>query len=227
VDTDRPEQLVPIRLEFDVEHHKMRDTFVWNLNGMSKLHIYIAHPSMKKQQQLDPIVTPENFAQTIVEDYNLSANYHAVIVKSINDQLMDFKAHSGLYDADGAELSSPILGIVGVGLKPGEDTLKQGVMDEENGKWWGEWRKRLNVVEKGRKGKGKGRKRRKVKEEDGVDGDVEDGFGMDVETETVGDRIVKWEKPLPLEEIDVNEQMMHEDMRILIRVGDGLFVSCI
>ena len=32
-DASRPEQLVPIRLEFDVEHHKMRDTFVWNLNG--------------------------------------------------------------------------------------------------------------------------------------------------------------------------------------------------
>ena len=32
-DAQRPEQLVPIRLEFDVEHHKMRDTFVWNLNG--------------------------------------------------------------------------------------------------------------------------------------------------------------------------------------------------
>src|ERR1700733_10497294 len=32
-DADRPEQLVPIRLEFDVEHHKMRDSFVWNLNG--------------------------------------------------------------------------------------------------------------------------------------------------------------------------------------------------
>jgi SWI/SNF-related matrix-associated actin-dependent regulator of chromatin subfamily B protein 1 len=32
-DANRPEQLVPIRLEFDVEHHKMRDSFVWNLNG--------------------------------------------------------------------------------------------------------------------------------------------------------------------------------------------------
>ena len=29
-----PEQLVPIRLEFDVDpHYKMRDTFVWNVNG--------------------------------------------------------------------------------------------------------------------------------------------------------------------------------------------------
>lgn len=32
-EADRPEQLVPIRLEFDVDHHKMRDTFVWNLSG--------------------------------------------------------------------------------------------------------------------------------------------------------------------------------------------------
>lgn len=31
---DRPELLVPIRLEFDVEPHKMRDTFIWNLNGL-------------------------------------------------------------------------------------------------------------------------------------------------------------------------------------------------
>ena len=32
-EANRAEQLVPIRLEFDVEHHKYRDTFVWNLNG--------------------------------------------------------------------------------------------------------------------------------------------------------------------------------------------------
>jgi hypothetical protein len=29
----REELLVPIRLEFDVEHHRMREAFVWNLNG--------------------------------------------------------------------------------------------------------------------------------------------------------------------------------------------------
>jgi SWI/SNF-related matrix-associated actin-dependent regulator of chromatin subfamily B protein 1 len=182
----------------------------------------VLQPIDKISAHTDPIVTPENFSQTVVEDYNLSANYHAVIVKSINDQLTDFKAHSGLYDPDGAELSSPILGIVGVGLKPGEDTLKEGILDEDNGKWWGEWRKRLNVLEKGGGGrKVRGKKRRKVKEEDGADGDVEDGFGMDAEDDK--DRVMKWEKPLPLEEIDVNEQMMHEDMRILIRVRDGFF----
>lgn len=42
-DANRPEQLVPIRLEFDVEHHKMRDTFVWNLNGTPQLSSVIQH----------------------------------------------------------------------------------------------------------------------------------------------------------------------------------------
>jgi SWI/SNF-related matrix-associated actin-dependent regulator of chromatin subfamily B member 1 len=151
-----------------------------------------------------------------------------VIVKSINDQLSDFKAHSGLYDGDGSELSSPIMGIVGVGLKPGENPLKQGTLDEENEKWWAEWRKRLRIVERGRRKMMKGRKakRRKIAvsmivKEDGTEGDVEDGPGMDLETEDM-----EWDKPLPLEEIDINEQMMHEDMRILIRVS-RLFFSWI
>lgn len=34
-DANKLETLVPIRIEFDVEHHKMRDTFVWNINGTS------------------------------------------------------------------------------------------------------------------------------------------------------------------------------------------------
>ena len=32
-DAERGEQLVPIRLEFDVEHHKYRDAVIWYLNG--------------------------------------------------------------------------------------------------------------------------------------------------------------------------------------------------
>jgi hypothetical protein len=50
---------------------------------------------------------------------------HAVIVKSINDQLGDFKAHSGRYNGDGTDLFPPIMGIVAVGLKSGENMLKQ------------------------------------------------------------------------------------------------------
>lgn len=29
----KKEDLVPLRLEIDVEHHKLRETFVWNVNG--------------------------------------------------------------------------------------------------------------------------------------------------------------------------------------------------
>jgi hypothetical protein len=68
-----------------------------------------------------------------------------VIVKSSNDQLSDFKAHSGLYNGDGTELFSPIMGIVADGLKSGE-YANAGMLDEENEKlcrsrvtdcvWW-------------------------------------------------------------------------------------------
>jgi SWI/SNF-related matrix-associated actin-dependent regulator of chromatin subfamily B member 1 len=32
-DADLPEILVPIRLEIDVDQHKFKETFLWNLNG--------------------------------------------------------------------------------------------------------------------------------------------------------------------------------------------------
>jgi SNF5 / SMARCB1 / INI1 len=32
-DADLPEILVPIRLEFDVDQHKFKEVFLWNLNG--------------------------------------------------------------------------------------------------------------------------------------------------------------------------------------------------
>lgn len=43
---NRPEQLVPIRLEFDVEHHKMRETFVWNLHGEYALVVIVLPSSL-------------------------------------------------------------------------------------------------------------------------------------------------------------------------------------
>lgn len=73
-DANRPELLVPIRLELDIEHHKLRDTFVWNLN--------------------DPIITPELFAQSVVDDYSLPQSTALTITKAIQEQLSDFKAHT-------------------------------------------------------------------------------------------------------------------------------------
>ncbi|CAK5263749.1 unnamed protein product [Mycena citricolor] len=111
-DADRPELLVPIRLEFDVEHHRMRDTFVWNLN--------------------DPVISPELFAQTLVEDYNLTGSYHATIVKSIQDQLSDYRAHSSKFDGDSWDVRGDE-----------EDTLNAGSLQGESSAWWSAWRKRL------------------------------------------------------------------------------------
>ncbi|KAJ7772139.1 hypothetical protein DFH07DRAFT_734479 [Mycena maculata] len=130
-DANRPEELVPIRLEFDVEHHKIRDTFVWDMNAA--------------------VVSPENFAQTVVEDYNLAPHYHAVIVKTIQDQLSDYRAHSTNYDGDSWDVTNT------------NDTVRAGTLEGESAAWWSNWRKSLRS-EYGlvRATPGKGHKRRKV-----------------------------------------------------------------
>ncbi|KAJ6591033.1 SNF5-domain-containing protein [Mycena vulgaris] len=168
-DANRPEQLVPIRLEFDVEHHKMRDTFVWNLN--------------------DPVISPEHFAQTVVEDYNLAPTYHAVITKTIQDQLSDYRAHSANYDGDSWDLAVT------------EDTVHAGKLEGKSAAWWGAWRKRLGT-EYGfvRAGRGKGHKRRKVVKEEDDDMDAAD------------------ERPMSVEEFTFDQKALHDDMRILIRL---------
>lgn len=206
-EANRQEQLVPIRLEFDVEHHKMRDTFVWNLN--------------------DPIVTPENFAQSIVEDYNLSPAYHVVIVKAIQEQLSDFRAHMGFSDFDGTVgetgSDSPVMATAKtlpeeVDHDGDEVAPRGGILEGEEEEWWDRWRECM-TRNKGRKNrKGKGKKRRKVAREDGgVEGDVEDSAqGDDGEDEEAS----FWRKhrPLRIDQIKVNDATMCEDMRIAIKL---------
>ncbi|KAJ7672593.1 SNF5-domain-containing protein [Mycena polygramma] len=170
-DANRPEQLVPIRLEFDVEHHKMRDTLVWNLN--------------------DPVISPEHFAQTVVEDYNLASSYHGVITKTIQDQLSDYRAHSANYDGDNWDIAVP------------EDTLRAGTLEGASAAWWSAWRKRLRT-EYGfvRAGRGKGHKRRKVVREEDEDDDMDAAD----------------ERPMAVEEFTFDQKALHDDMRILIRL---------
>ncbi|CAK5281843.1 unnamed protein product, partial [Mycena citricolor] len=101
----REEELVPIRVEFDVEHQKIRDTFVWDLNASIAL---------------------ADFAQTVIEDYSLPAAYHGVIVKSIEDQLSDYRAHSVAVDRFLPD------------SRPGA-----GLLEGDSAEWWAGWRKRL------------------------------------------------------------------------------------
>ena len=67
--------------------------------------IVIVYETFKKKS--DPIITPEIFAQSIVDDYSLSQNYHPIITKSIQDQLSDYKAHSLAFGDDNSALNSP------------------------------------------------------------------------------------------------------------------------
>ncbi|KAJ7028706.1 hypothetical protein C8F04DRAFT_963603 [Mycena alexandri] len=168
-DANRPEQLVPIRLEFDVEHHKMRDTFVWNLN--------------------DPVISPEDFAQTVVEDYNLASSYHGIITKAIQDQLSDYRAHSANYDGDSWDVAVT------------EDTLRAGTLEGESAAWWSAWRKRLRS---GRAAAGKGHKhkRRKVVLDEEEDDDMEAAD----------------ERPMAVEDFTFDQRALTDDMRILVKL---------
>jgi SWI/SNF-related matrix-associated actin-dependent regulator of chromatin subfamily B protein 1 len=123
----REESLVPIRVEFDIEHHRMREAFVWNLN--------------------DPVITPELFAQSLVEDYALAPSYFPVIVKSIQDQLSDFQAHT-----------TDLI----ISENEGESLLR-GRLDESEKTWWDKWRKELpSIAKRPKEALTTGRKRRKV-----------------------------------------------------------------
>ncbi|KAF8653658.1 hypothetical protein AX16_003809 [Volvariella volvacea WC 439] len=215
-EANKPEQLVPIRLEFDVEHHKMRDTFIWNLN--------------------DPVVTPEIFAQTIVEDYNLAPNYHAVITKSIQDQLSDFKAHHVSYDNDTTTTAMTTTGVGHTGgdndgddessnKQDGEITsaspLHRGQLDESNAAWWESWRKKLRTekgyVRIGKRQISKGRKKRRTP------GAATGGAKSDSESKKGGanaalDSESEVDRGMSLEEFVIDESLMHEEMRILIKL---------
>ncbi|KAG7822941.1 hypothetical protein KL909_003544 [Ogataea angusta] len=89
---NKPEELVPIRLEFDVDRDsfKLNDTFLWNLN--------------------EGTVSVERFAQILMEDYKFpqgqSSNVDK-IVNSIKEQINEY--HPMVYgEFKGSDLRLPI-----------------------------------------------------------------------------------------------------------------------
>lgn len=80
---ETPEILVPIRIEFHTDTHRIKDVFMWNLN--------------------ERLVTPYQFAQTFLQDLALPTQPYATqIENSIVQQLTDAKS---VLDADGEGLS--------------------------------------------------------------------------------------------------------------------------
>jgi SWI/SNF-related matrix-associated actin-dependent regulator of chromatin subfamily B protein 1 len=144
----------------------------------------------------DPIVTPENFAQSIVDDYGLAPVYHAVITKSIQEQLSDFKAHSTNYDGDGEDIAM-------------DDTPENGQLNEQDVAWWAKWRNSIRTnagyVRK-KKTVDKVKKRRKVgRDETTVLSDI-----PNCSTERA--------QPAATEDVEMDDKTVPEEMRILIKV---------
>jgi len=242
-ETDRPEQLVPIRLDFDVEHHKMKDTFVWNLNGewlkrMRRCNNLLFGPAARffgcvrarnlffhrhryyhHRHRSDPVVTPETFAQSIVDDYGLAPAYHSVIVKSIQEQLSDYKAHSFNYDQDTGELV--------VDLRS-EVPMQQGHLDDDQEKWWEMWKTRINGPKRTIRSMSRGlRKKRRLDFNNPSHNGLSVSGGAVVKVEEEEKNSVTFDvsmdeeefgRPMGIDEIKLDEELMHEEMRILIKV---------
>jgi len=48
----QPENLVPIRLDMEIEGQKLRDTFTWNKNGDLKIIFWYKKSSTQNNEQL-------------------------------------------------------------------------------------------------------------------------------------------------------------------------------
>ena len=141
---------------------------------------------------LDPIITPEIFAQSVVDDYSLAPSYHAVITKSIQEQLSDYKAHSATFGEDGVMIDD-------------SQDITNGKISEEDTTWWEAWRKRVRseaLYKLPNRPDPRNRKRRKVVKDDAVE--QPNGISGDV--------------PMTVDDFDEDENLMHEEMRILVKV---------
>lgn len=97
------DNLVPIRLDLDEEQYKIRDTFVWNVS--------------------DETVTPEMFARTLCEDFNLPE-------KSFVDKIA-------------ARIREAVAEAAGIESVPGSALSHRGNGLLEDDDWWHKWRSDL------------------------------------------------------------------------------------
>jgi SWI/SNF-related matrix-associated actin-dependent regulator of chromatin subfamily B protein 1 len=84
------EELVPVRLDIELDRLKLRDTFTWNLN--------------------DRVTNPVLFAQTLVEDFQippeLRQNVMQQIDREIHEQVQDYYPHA-FFDDEPLDPSQP------------------------------------------------------------------------------------------------------------------------
>lgn len=84
------EELVPVRLDIELDRLKLRDTFTWNLH--------------------DRVTNPLLFAQTLVEDFQIPQELRQNVIqqvdREINEQIQDYYPHA-FFDDDPLDPSLP------------------------------------------------------------------------------------------------------------------------
>lgn len=146
----------------------------------------------------DPIITPEIFAQSIVDDYALSPNYVAMITRAIQDQLSDYKAHSTAL-LDNGEV-----------VNVDDDVVVKGALEGEDDEWWKAWRTGVRSAGFAKlaseREAPRSRKRRKVVKDE------------ETENQGVAQPLLTKEQPMSLDDFEEDESLAVEEMRILIKV---------
>lgn len=72
---------------------------------------------------IDPLVTPEQFAQSIVDDFKLASHYGTIIARSIHEQLQEHEPQT----------------------QDDDKSSGHGYFDEREEMWWHAWRKRIRT----------------------------------------------------------------------------------
>ena len=68
------DQIVPVRIDIEHDHHRIRDSFMWNVS--------------------DKIVTPELFAHNMCDDFKVPAQHFAPrIVAAIQERITEYQSH--------------------------------------------------------------------------------------------------------------------------------------
>lgn len=92
------EVLIPVRLEWEHEAYKLRDTFTWNLKGESYVGPFLYNMQLTRFSAADTVVTPELFASHLCDDLRLPLNpFYKEIVAQIKRHIEDAQAVAG-YD---------------------------------------------------------------------------------------------------------------------------------
>ncbi|KAI8980189.1 SNF5-domain-containing protein [Trametes punicea] len=85
---EKPTALIPIRVEFETETHRIRDCFVWNLN--------------------ESLITPESFARIFCADLDLPLTpWVDTIAAQIRAQIEDHEGVASTYLGADAEVTEP------------------------------------------------------------------------------------------------------------------------